>query len=245
MSLVSKLYSTRSSLSPINKQAAKGCQENGSSYDESPFHPLAGKGCLDWALKNCRETESIQELIYKIAAGCDAPVLQVAPMVNAWIESGRAVWREGRLFVRKNKPTELSDTEKRDVGLHIIARLKLVPVCCSLRGKVKNCPQFYIGDLGRGDYDVAIQEGNSLIAFSDWVNSLGAECESLRGPLNFVSAAVLLLRDEFPSLVGLEAKQGPKAGTIYSVANPTDKTKGKLRSLMRPMPTRKGLGIDI
>lgn len=201
MSLISKVYSADVPSSPINKQAAVGCMKVGSAYDEKPFHPLSGKGCLKYALKNCRRSSGRQELVNKIASGCQVPVLEVVHMVDEWLVTGRAVWREGELVVVRKK---LSEDEKAIITAWLLVRPKVVSNCQALKGKIETTPSFFIGKMKDGSYDVIISNGPSWVLFTEWVGNIAATSVSLRGSFLEVVCEYMMLRQEFGKLVELE-----------------------------------------
>ena len=233
MSLVSSVYSTKRPLTPINKQSAVGCLEVGSAYDQKPFRPLKGKGLLRWVLKNCRTCEDKQDLIYKIAEGCNVPLLEVVDMVGDWMEKGIAFYKDGKMVVKKRSPLPV------DYQLFF----KLLPetkyLCQVLKGEVDHVPEFYLARLGRDVYDVAIEDQGNLILFKDWCKSFGKlpyRDLSLRGTLLEATYALFMLRDVFPSSVGIGEGQG---GRIYKLSKKDLKKDAYVQSLIKPYKSRR------
>ena len=230
MSLVSNVYSNDKPIRPINKQAATGCREMGSRYDDKPFHPLAGKGCLKWVLENCRETDNPKDLIYKIAAGCNVPVLEVMPMVEDWIKSRRAIWQDGKFVVRKHKPKGLSESEKTDLAYYLAARAKVANIRDALEGKVTYVPEFYAVDLGNYDYDVAVQVDGELMLLTDWIYSISGVALTFKDNAVFVAGLVLMLRGAFEKfVVNHEAKESCGVDGFYK------RSMEGIKALIKPM----------
>ena len=232
MKYVSPIYSLVVPSTPINKQAATGCCVVGTKYDEKPFHPLAGKGCLKWALKNCREAANITDMVYKIAEGCSVSKLEVIDMVHNWLDSGRAVWRDGKLKLLRNK-NKITEEEKSDFTRFFLVAMKVSDICEPLKGKILKVPEFYIGNLGRGVYEVAVDVDGHLISFTSWVNTIVPCHSKLTGNLRDVTCAVLYLKENFGYLVGLEEKRGGCA-RVYGLTNLTKDKMALIKSMIRP-----------
>lgn len=218
---------------PVNRQAAAGCQRIGEPYDEKEFHPLAGKSCLRWALENCRDSASRQELIYKIASGCNVPILEVGPMVENWIQSGRAVWEGERLVIRKKKMQEPSEASRKSMTLWLLTRQKVVKACNVLKDILRVAPVFWIGRYKDGSYDVVIRNGTKLESFSDLIEKFSRERIVFRGAKEEVACAALMLRLEYGRIVASSPSQTPL--TVYNVYNPSEELMGRIESMTIPM----------
>ena len=89
---------------------------------------------------------------------CNIPILEVVPMVEYWIQSGRAVWEGERLVIRKKKMQEPSEASRKSMTLWLLTRQKVVKACNVLKDILRVASVFWIGRYKDGSYDVVMRK---------------------------------------------------------------------------------------